>query len=112
MTIMDIQGMVKNLHPLEMKVLRHFDADAELCVEKVEAELSFKAGNGNQALSWLAAKGIIKEKRRETAVFYEITDFGRVWQRKGVPEDRILALVKRKSGLKLPDIAKELNLEN
>jgi phenylalanyl-tRNA synthetase alpha chain len=109
---MDIQGVVKNLHPLELKILRFFGAEAELCVERVEAELGFKAGNGNQALSWLAGKGIVCEKRRETAVFYELTAQGRAWREQGTPEERIVALAKEQSGLKLPDFAARLALEN
>lgn len=110
-----MSGIVKNLHPLEVKVLRFYNADAELSVDKVEKELNLKAGNGNQALSWLAAKGIIVEKRRETSVFYELTALGQLWNEKGSPEERICALVRssanENSGLTLPEIAEKLDFE-
>jgi phenylalanyl-tRNA synthetase alpha chain len=108
---MDIQGLVKNLHPLEVKIIRHFRQQDELSVEKVEAALHFKAGNGNQALSWLESKGIVRELRRQTACFYELTDLGRVWNEKGTVAERIYALVSEKPGLRMPDIAKELAVE-
>jgi len=113
----DIQTTVKNLHPLEVKVLLHYKKGDELSVEKIEKDLGLKSGNGNQALSWLAAKGLIGEIRRETGVFYELTSLGRQWKEKGSPEERILELVKkgieRKAALKrLPDIAHELGMEN
>ncbi|MCL1930901.1 MAG: phenylalanine--tRNA ligase subunit alpha, partial [Treponema sp.] len=76
----DIQNTVKNLHPLEIRIILSYKKGDELTIEKVERELGFKPGNGNQALSWLAGKGLIGEIRRETAVFYEMTGLGREWQ--------------------------------
>jgi len=111
MTI-DIQSTVKNLHPLEIRIILSYKQGDELTIEKVEKELGFKPGNGNQALSWLAGKGLVSEIRREAAVFYELTDLGRDWEQKGSPEERIIELVKNQSGLRLPDIAQALKLEN
>jgi phenylalanyl-tRNA synthetase alpha chain len=112
-----IQATIKNLHPLEVKVLLSYKRGDELSVEKIEKDLSLKSGNGNQALSWLAGKGLISEIRREAAVFYELTGLGRQWKEKGSPEERILELVRkgieRKAALKkLPEIAQELGMEN
>ena len=111
MTI-DIQNTVKNLHPLEIRILLFYKKDDELTIETVEKELGFKPGNGNQALSWLAGKGIVSEIRRETAVFFELTDLGREWKEQGSPEERIIELVRIKSGLRLPEIAAALKIEN
>ena len=108
----DIKNIVKNLHPLEVRILLAYKKGDELTIEKVEQELGFKPGNGNQALSWLAGKGLVSEIRRETAVFYELTDLGREWKKKGSPEERIIELVKTGGGLKLPDIAQTLKIEN
>jgi len=110
---LDIKNIVKNLHPLEVRILLNYKKGDELTIEKVEQDLGFKPGNGNQALSWLVGKGLVGEIRRETAVFFELTDLGKVWKEKGSPEERFVELVKTKSGtLKLPDIAKTLNIEN
>jgi phenylalanyl-tRNA synthetase alpha chain len=113
----DIQSIVKNLHPLEVRILLSYKRGDELTVEKVERELGFKPGNGNQALSWLAGKELINELRRETAVFYELTILGEEWKEKGSPEERILELIRRRleklnRGLRLPDIAQALEMEN
>jgi phenylalanyl-tRNA synthetase alpha chain len=108
----DIQNTVKNLHPLEIRIILRFGKGDELTIEKVEQELGFKPGNGNQALSWLAGKGLARELRRETAVLYELTDLGREWKERGSPEERIIELVRIQSGLRLPDIAQNLKLEN
>ena len=109
----DIKNIVKNLHPLEVRILLNYKKGDELTIEKVEQDLGFKPGNGNQALSWLFGKGLVSEIRRDMAVYYELTDLGKVWNEKGSPEERIIELVKKQSGtLKLPDIAKALNIEN
>jgi len=109
----DTQNIIKNLHPLEIRILLQYKKGDELTIERVEQELGFKPGNGNQALSWLAGKGLISEMRREAAVFYELTDLGREWKEKGSPEERIVELAKKQPGsLRLPDIAQTLNMEN
>lgn len=109
---MDIQGLVKNLHPLEVRIIRQYGLQDELTIEKVESELGFKSGNGNQALSWLLSKGLVREVRRETRLFYELTDLGRQWKDQGTPEERMLKLLKSKSGLRLPEIAEALGIGN
>jgi phenylalanyl-tRNA synthetase alpha chain len=108
----DIQTTVKNLHPLEVRVILSYKKGDELTVERVEKDLGFKSGNGNQALSWLSAKGIVKEIRRDSAVFFELTDLGRGWKEKGTPEERIIELVRLQSGLTLPEIAEHLKMDN
>ena len=113
----DIQTAVKNLHPLEVRVLLSYKKGDELTVEKIEKDLGYKSGNGNQALSWLADKGFISEIRRESATFYELTVLGEEWKEKGSPEERILELIRQRlktmgEKLQLPDIAKLLKLEN
>jgi len=112
----DIQNTVKNLHPLEIRILLFYKKGDELTIEKVEKDLEFKPGNGNQALSWLAGKGLVSEIRRETAVFYEITGLGQEWKEKGSPEERIMELIRQRINSdnrpRLPDIAKALSMEN
>ncbi|MCL2128501.1 MAG: phenylalanine--tRNA ligase subunit alpha [Treponema sp.] len=114
---MDIQNTVKNLHPLEIRILLSYKKGDELTIEKVEKELGFKPGNGNQALSWLAGKALVSEIRRETAVYFELTGLGREWKEKGSPEERILGLIRQKlktmrEGPRLPEIAEALRMEN
>ncbi|MDR2181492.1 MAG: phenylalanine--tRNA ligase subunit alpha [Treponema sp.] len=108
----DLRNIVKNLHPLEVKIILRYQKGDEVTIDRVESDLRLKSGNGNQALSWLAGKGIVTELRRETAVFYELTALGREWKEKGSPEERIIELVRIQSGLTLPEIAAALRLEN
>ncbi|MDR0688896.1 MAG: phenylalanine--tRNA ligase subunit alpha [Spirochaetaceae bacterium] len=109
---MDIQSTVKNLHPLEIKIILFYKKDVELTIETVEKDLGFKPGNGNQALSWLAGKGIVREIRREAKGFFELTDLGRNWKERGTPEERIIEFIRLKQGARLPEIAQTLGLDN
>jgi phenylalanyl-tRNA synthetase alpha chain len=109
---MDINAIIKNLHPLEIKIILSYKKGDELFVEKVEKDLNFKSGNGNQALSWLLGKGLIQEIRRETAVFFELTGLGKEWKERGTPEERLIELVRIKQGMRLPEIAQTLGLDN
>ncbi|GMO55221.1 MAG: phenylalanine--tRNA ligase subunit alpha [Termitinemataceae bacterium] len=109
---MDIANTVKNLHPLEIKTILHYKGSDELYVEKLEADLGFKAGNGNQALSWLSSKNIVSEKCRKTEIFYELTEIGRSQKERGTPQERILELVRLQSTLSLPQIAENIGIEN
>jgi phenylalanyl-tRNA synthetase alpha chain len=109
---MDVQSIIKNLHPLEIRVLRAYQPGTDLTADKLEKELSYKPGHANQAFSWLGGKGLVAEKRRETNTFFEITDLGRDYATKGTPDERILNLLKDKGPHTLPEIAAALKLEN
>jgi len=110
----DIQSTVKNLHPLEVKVILSYRTGDELTVARIEKELNIKSGN--QALAWLAGKGIVTEIRREPSVFYELTGLGSEWKEKGCPEERMLRFIQESHSaarkVKLPDIAAALKMEN
>jgi phenylalanyl-tRNA synthetase alpha chain len=109
---MDVQSIIKNLHPLEIRVLRSFNPGTELTADKLEKELNFKPGHANQAFSWLGGKQLVEEIRREASTFFEITDLGRTYAAKGTPEERILSLLKVKGPHTMPEMALVLELEN
>jgi phenylalanyl-tRNA synthetase alpha chain len=109
---MDAQAVIKNLHPLEVKVVLGYQKGDELTVSGVERGLALKSGSGNQALSWLSSKGIVVELRREKAVFYEITGTGLDWRQNGLPEENIVTFVEGNPGKILPEIASGLNIDN
>jgi len=44
---MEIKNIVKNLHPLEVRILLTYKKGDELTIERVEKELGFKPGNRN-----------------------------------------------------------------
>ena len=55
---MDID--VKNLHPLEVRLLRHVSLGEDITPEAIIDELGYKVGQSNQAFSWLMGKGFVK----------------------------------------------------
>ena len=44
---MDVKNTIKNLHPLEIKVLLKYSAEDELTSEKLQNELDYKEGHAN-----------------------------------------------------------------
>ncbi len=102
---------VRNLHPLEIRLLRHVSLGEEITAQRLIEELDYKVGQCNQAFSWLLAKGLLVETGRRNRVFYELTDLGKEQQEKGTPVQRIFSLLEAQGPLSLPDIAFQLGLE-
>ncbi|MCH5288460.1 MAG: phenylalanine--tRNA ligase subunit alpha [Treponema sp.] len=109
---MDIQNVVKNLHPLETKVLLTYGQQDELTADRLQKELDYKEGHANQAFSWLGGKELVAVARRMPHTFYEITEVGREMARTGTPEERIIAFVKENGAKTLPEIAAGLGIES
>lgn len=108
---MDTNDIVKNLHPLETKVLLKYTKDDELTTKRLISELDYKEGHANQAFSWLMAKGLIKEVARTPYTYYEMTDNGKVALDKGTTDEKIITLLLDKGCMTLPDIASSLSID-
>lgn len=106
---MDID--VKNLHPLEVRLLRHVTVGQSITADRIVKELDYKVGQCNQAFSWLSAKGYLLEKSRINRVFYELTDLGKEQEAKGTPAERIFTFLKAEGPHTLPELASALQLE-
>ena len=109
---MDIQSLLKNLHPLEIKVLKNFKIGEGLHSKKLQEVLHYKEGHANQAFSWLKLKDLIQEKNKHTAIVYELTELGKDYAKNGLPAERIIRLLKEAGPFKLPEIAQKLGLQN
>ncbi|HZJ87555.1 MAG TPA: phenylalanine--tRNA ligase subunit alpha [Sphaerochaeta sp.] len=107
---MDID--VKNLHPLEVRVLRHVGPNEEITTARIIEELGYILGQCNQAFSWLHAKGYLAEKSRITRTFFELTELGEQQAQEGMAAHRIFAHLKAEGPKTLPELAAALNLEN
>lgn len=105
---MDID--VKNLHPLEVRLLRAVKKGESITTERITDELGYKVGQCNQAFSWLTAKGCLEETKREKKTLYELTDLGREWQKNGMPVERIFSFIKETPST-MPEISEKLGLE-
>ena len=105
------ETLIKALHPLETKVLAAFGEGERFSAERLQRELGFKAGQSNQALSWLQAKGLIEEIERRRTVSYALTELGRRYKEHGTLEERLVALLAETGPLSLPEIASRLQAE-
>jgi len=109
---MDTQTIIKNLHPLEIKVLRAYTSKDELTSAKLVSDLEYKEGHANQAFSWLGMKELCEEIGRVPHTYYEITELGRHFEKVGQPVERIIDFVREKGAHALPHIAEALKLDN
>lgn len=108
----DIKSIIKNLHPLETRILLHYSLKDELTSARLETELGYKEGHANQAFSWLMGKHLLAETAREPHTYFELTDYGRSVLQDGFPEERVIAYLKQNGAHRLPDIASALGMEN
>ena len=107
---MDVISVLKNLHPLEIKVLTNLRDHAKLSTSLLIEHLKFKEGHANQAFSWLNMKNLIKETDRIKHVFYELTDLGASYSRNGTPETRLISFLEKQKKIKLPEITTALGV--
>ncbi len=103
---------VKSLHPLEVRTLIFAEEDKLLDTGVLTAELEFNTGQSNQAFSWLSAKGLVREENRVEKNYYEITELGMAYQKEGTPEERIVTYIREKESAPIPQITRDLALEN
>jgi phenylalanyl-tRNA synthetase alpha chain len=109
---MDISNIIKNLHPLEIKVLLKYSQKDDLTSEKLQKELAYKEGHANQAFSWLTGKELAAETKRTLHTYYEITDLGRTLANDGTVEERFVKYIKEHGAQVLPKIANALKIDN
>lgn len=102
---------VKNLHPLEVKLLRHVKPESKITTENIVNELGYNIGQCNQAFSWLCAKNCLTEESRQTIVTYELTELGRTQAEIGTPIQRIFNLLSTGEHFTLPEICEKLDLQ-
>ena len=108
---MDIKNTIKNLHPLEIKVLLKYTGKDELTSEKLRNDLDYKEGHANQAFSWLSGKELLKEIRRTPHTYFEITDMGRSMAKTGTVEERMINFLKEHGPHTMPELTAGIALD-
>jgi phenylalanyl-tRNA synthetase alpha chain len=108
---MPTAGLLKSLHPLEVKVLLAYGQGEPFSAARLEKDVGFKPGQSNQSLSWLEAKGLVEEVSRQRRLAYTLTELGRVFREQGTLEERLAALLQKEGPLTLPEIATRLAVE-
>ena len=107
----DIPALIKNLHPLEIKVLLKYGQKDDLTVERLTKELGYKEGHANQAFSWLSGKNLLNVASRTPHTFYEITELGRSYAKNGTVEERMVSYLKDNGAHSLSEIATAVGIE-
>lgn len=108
---MDTEVIIKNLHPLEITVLKQYTCGEELSVDRLCTDLGYKEGHANQAFSWLGMKELVRETARVTTQFFELTEVGADYAANGTPQDRMLDLLETGGSKTLPELAAALGIE-
>jgi len=101
---------VEQLHPLEVRTLRA-TGEGPFTAGDVMAAAGMNLGQCNQAFSWLESRGLIAERERVREVRYELTELGEQYRRDGLPEERMVVLLRDAGPLPMPEIAARLGLE-
>ena len=101
---------VEQLHPLEVRTLRAA-GEGPFTAADLMAAAGMNLGQCNQAFSWLVDKGLIEERERVRELRYELTDLGEQYRRDGLPEERMVALLRDAGPLPMPEIAPRLGLQ-
>ncbi len=102
---------VRNLHPLEIKLLRYLTKDSEVTAQTLIEHLDYNVVQCNQSFSWLTAKGYLKESSKKELKLFEITPLGKEQQKEGTPAQKIFKYLNEKGDASLPTLAEELSLE-
>ncbi len=101
---------IKNLHPLEVRLLRNVDKNTKITAEYLSTALGYKVGQCNQAFSWLSGKNMLEETSRSQRTSYELTELGKEFEEKGLPSERIFKALKEKGPQTLVELSSLLSL--
>ena len=101
---------VEQLHPLEVRTLRAA-GEGPFTAANLMAAAGMNLGQCNQAFSWLESKGLIAEREKILEVRYELTELGEEYRRDGLPEERMVALLRHAGTMPMREIASRLGLE-
>ncbi len=102
---------VAHLHPLEIKLLRALDPQDIITSDLVLKKTGFNQGQCNQAISWLQGKDALEEMSRESKTLYERTALGEIWDKEGIPAERIFQTVEVRGPLTLPEVGEILGFD-
>ncbi|NCN06211.1 MAG: phenylalanine--tRNA ligase subunit alpha, partial [Spirochaetales bacterium] len=106
------ESLIRSLHPLEVKTLNTIARDTSFHAQLLAEQQSWKIGQANQAISWLAGRGCLEEVKRYTTLSFEMTELGEEYKEKGTPTERLIALLQNEGPKTMPELAAALGLEN
>lgn len=94
--------LAEKLHELEKKVLKAL-SDRVLSMEELIAASGLNEASVARALLWLRSKGLVKVSEKHKK-FYTLTELGRRYLKVGLPEERVLKLLKDIKKIKIGEL--------
>lgn len=98
------ENIIKELHPLEIKILLLFKEEPELSDHTLGARSNLYPQDIRRATEWLQSKGIIIRTPEKTYTTIDLTELGMKYDRDGTPEKKVIDFLKKKQQLKISEI--------
>ena len=101
----DIEQLLSGLHPLEKKVLAALKTKPSLWDEALIRETGLDESRLSMALGWLLTKTLVEIGEEKKTRYISITDLGRKYAEKGLPEERIVKRLESGENISVRDLA-------
>ncbi len=99
-----LDEVLKALHSLEIKVLLAFKKKEEFIMEEIIEIAKLSEGDSRRAIGWLITKKLIEIKSKISYQLVSLTELGKQYLKEGVPEVRIMNILKEKGKIKLSEL--------
>ena len=106
----DIKKTISELHIYEKKLLKELEANPEATPEEIAENTGMDIKSVMSAAGSLASKDII-EMHKDVEEIYSLTDDGKEYAEKGLPERRILNALASKDKIHMKDLSTETGVD-
>jgi len=106
MTAFNLEEILGGLHPLEIRLLRSLNQEVKQEEIALAEAADLAAAQFRRAIEWLLTKDLVTIAEESVKEAVRVTDLGRGYLDKGVPEDHITALVMEKGGMPMAEFKK------
>ncbi|MDI6841004.1 MAG: phenylalanine--tRNA ligase subunit alpha [bacterium] len=97
------ESYIKGLHPLESKIILSFKTCKQLKFSELVSLTGLSEPETHRAIQWLITKKIISVIKRDVKRNVTLTELGNRYAREGLPEVKIINLLKKKDAVKLTE---------
>jgi phenylalanyl-tRNA synthetase alpha chain len=111
MTAPDHSKLLESLHPLESKVLLCFSPVGRLSATDIMKSSGLDESRLDMASGWLQTKGLLEVKDESVTSFVSLTETGREYFEKGIPEMRIINALREGKQFTVKDIIQSWGME-
>ncbi len=94
-----LDEILKELHPLEVKVLLAFKKKEILTMNESMDITKLSEGDSRRAIGWLTTKEIIEIIKQDTKTLVHLSELGKKYLEKGTPSKQIIEKIKAKDSV-------------